>query len=101
MIKEVDDELCHHTSLAGWELIVWPLQVCQAIIHVAQIQTSSQLTVHTYFTITTLCCSITVNFNIKMKAVIVFAYYGCGRAKQYLYMPHGPMRVIAFIHNTT
>lgn len=28
LIKAIDDELCHHTSIAGWDLVVWPLQVC-------------------------------------------------------------------------
>ena len=26
-IREIDDELCHHTESAGWEISVWPLQV--------------------------------------------------------------------------
>ena len=30
-LREIDDELCHHTSMAGWNLSVWPLQVCIAI----------------------------------------------------------------------
>ena len=27
VIREIDDEICHHTSMAGWDLTVWPLQV--------------------------------------------------------------------------
>ena len=26
-IREIDDELCHHTDASGWEITVWPLQV--------------------------------------------------------------------------
>ena len=26
-IREIDDELCHHTDMAGWEITVWPLEV--------------------------------------------------------------------------
>lgn len=26
-IREIDDELCHHTDAAGWDITVWPLQV--------------------------------------------------------------------------
>ena len=26
-IRELDDELCHHTGIAGWEIMVWPIQV--------------------------------------------------------------------------
>lgn len=25
-IREIDDELCHHTDASGWEITVWPLQ---------------------------------------------------------------------------
>ena len=25
-ISEIDDELCHHTDMSGWEITVWPLQ---------------------------------------------------------------------------
>lgn len=28
MMREIDQELCHHTGIAGWDLVVWPLQVC-------------------------------------------------------------------------
>ena len=26
-IREIDDELCHHTEMSGWEINVWLLQV--------------------------------------------------------------------------
>lgn len=26
-IKEIDDELCHHTEMSGWEITVWVLEV--------------------------------------------------------------------------
>ena len=26
-MREIDQELCHHTGLAGWDLTVWPLEV--------------------------------------------------------------------------
>lgn len=30
-IREVDDELCHHTGASGWELTVVPLEVGQSL----------------------------------------------------------------------
>ena len=24
-IREIDDELCHHTDASGWDITVWPL----------------------------------------------------------------------------
>ncbi len=27
MMRAIDDELCHHTSVAGWDLTIWPIQV--------------------------------------------------------------------------
>ena len=30
-ISEIDDELCHHTEAAGWEITVWPLQPDQQL----------------------------------------------------------------------
>ena len=32
-IREIDDELCHHTDAAGWEITVWPLQVRTPTLH--------------------------------------------------------------------
>ncbi len=26
-IREIDDELCHHTEMSGWDLTVWLLEV--------------------------------------------------------------------------
>ena len=26
-MREIDDELCHHTDMGGWNIKVWPLQV--------------------------------------------------------------------------
>ncbi len=26
-IREIDDELCHHTEMSGWDLTVWVLEV--------------------------------------------------------------------------
>ncbi len=27
-IREIDDELCHHTEMSGWEITVWEVEVC-------------------------------------------------------------------------
>lgn len=32
-MREIDQELCHHTNMGGWELVVWPLQVRRERIH--------------------------------------------------------------------
>lgn len=31
-IRDIEDELCHHTSMAGWDLMVWPLQVIMPLL---------------------------------------------------------------------
>ena len=30
-MREIDDELCHHTDSSGWEISVWPLQLDQVL----------------------------------------------------------------------
>ena len=30
-MREIDDELCHHTDAAGWDLVVWPLMPGQDV----------------------------------------------------------------------
>lgn len=32
MMREIDQELCHHTGMAGWDLKVWPIEVCGTIL---------------------------------------------------------------------
>ena len=27
-IRQIDDELCHHTDASGWDITIWPLQAC-------------------------------------------------------------------------